>query len=95
MSETTSDDDLAERVFGHYERWLGEPGRSWTHTADGEGLPVQVLLFAHQPLPETTTYATFGLSKTALRQPSESLVREESSCARTHLSLLAMLQPCS
>jgi hypothetical protein len=77
MSEITKDKSLAQQTLAHYERHLGIPAGSYTKTADGERLHVEVLAFDECPRTGATSFATYGLSRSPLRQRVGPPIRQE------------------
>lgn len=59
----------------HLEAVLGPMIQGWSPT--GEPAGVHVVLFGHQPLDGTVTYATLGLSQHVLDMPKGRSVRQE------------------
>jgi len=75
---TTRDSGAADRqsVLDHFERYLGESAGGWSQDAAGVRLPFDVLSFTDAPHAGATSYATAGLSASALRSPKKTVRME-------------------
>jgi hypothetical protein len=69
-----NDPDLSWLTM-HYERELGIIDRGWSDKDQSHG--VQVVSFRNQPEKGVTTFATLGLSRHLLNQPSGRNIRQE------------------
>jgi hypothetical protein len=68
---------VTDPLIDHLEAQLGPIAGGWSQDSAGVRLPFQVVWFADAPSPGITTFATLGLSKHLLGQPTSSDVRQE------------------
>jgi hypothetical protein len=64
-------------ILPHLEKHLGKMASGLLVKQAGEPLPIQVAKFERQPIGDSTTFTTLGLSNVPLQQPDGSEIRQE------------------